>query len=369
MATVPVTGTATPNASVEVEVDDVLAQTVTANGSGNFSTSVTSGAGAHTIRARQLVSGSYSPYSSVINVTGVVPVRLVTVGYYSSGSIGRVAYSDNDGSSWTTVDVGYRQYSLLGYLPFCDTLVAFGSNAVIYSSDHGATWYAGTMPNISSAWTGLACSATAAVVCGHSSQTALMRSTDGINWTDVHTGTNSYLSGVAYGGGRFVVSGDNNHAAYVSTTDGASWAGPYSPSSWFVAGVAYDSVNSLFISNVMQSGGNHYPCASTAALGTSWSQKANYAVSGDPTTAVHGAGVTVLVLSDGNNATSTDGTTWTPRGGLPGGVQYGTFNQNRFVFGVQSGASSVYVSQTGTSWATRTPPTLSGNGWVAGVYI
>lgn len=369
MATIPVTGTAKPNATVEVEFDDVLAQTVTADGSGNFSTSVTGGTGAHTIRARQQVAGVYSDYSSLVHVTGVEPFRLVTIGYNTSGSIGRVAYSDNDGDSWTTVNVGYKAWTLIGYLPFCDKLVAFGSDGAIYSSDHGETWQSGSMPSISSDWTGLACSNTAAVVCGHASQSALMRSTDGINWTDVHTGTASYFSGVAYGNGRFVTSGDNNHAAYVSTTDGASWAGPYAPSTWLAGGITWDSDNSLFIANVLQNGGNHYPCAATSSDGTSWSQKANYAVSGTPQPAVHGAGLTVLVLSDGNNATSTDGTNWTPHGGLPGGVKYGSFNKSRFVFGAQNGASSVYVSQTGTSWATRTPPVLGGNGWSAGVYV
>ena len=71
---VAVSGTATPNSTVQVELDNVLVSTVAANGSGAWSTVVSCEAGQHTIRARQVAEPQTFPYSNVVNVTGIYPL-------------------------------------------------------------------------------------------------------------------------------------------------------------------------------------------------------------------------------------------------------------------------------------------------------
>ena len=67
-------------------------------------------------------------------------------------------------------------------------------------------------------------------------------STDGIYWTERHTGTYSILFGVTYGNGLFVTVGNST---ILTSSDGISWTQRYSGTSHFFLKVTYG--NGLFV--------------------------------------------------------------------------------------------------------------------------
>ena len=101
-----VTGTARANATVEVQFDNVTVQTVTANGSGAFTTSVRGTRGSHTIRARQTSSGNTSGYSSDVHVTGL-------------DAIGTIVYFhfDESGAPWSSSEGVAASFTVSGSAP------------------------------------------------------------------------------------------------------------------------------------------------------------------------------------------------------------------------------------------------------------
>lgn len=151
--------------------------------------------------------------------------RLVAV-----GRDWKIVYSD-DGVNWTVFTFGYP------YAPYFEGVVFDGSLFVAVGLDYdGAAWGAGIYTSTDGAsWTRRYTGGSALndVAFGNGSYVAvggsgtILRSTDGLSWSPVTSGTTTDLRAVGYGEGTFVAVGDAGNLTphvVLTSTDGSSWS-------------------------------------------------------------------------------------------------------------------------------------------------
>ncbi len=155
--------------------------------------------------------------------------KVIAVGYDYSGFKGTVATSP-DGVTWTATQLNSNQY--------CYSADWDGSQFLLAGEDYNGSAFVGCVFTSSTAaagsWTrriftgstlrGIAYGVGVYIAVGDGG--TIRRSTDGINWTLIASGTTNKLAGVAYGGGKFVAvgyAGTNGTSTVLTSTDGLSW--------------------------------------------------------------------------------------------------------------------------------------------------
>jgi PKD domain len=160
------------------------------------------------------------------------PNKVIAVGYSNAVSKGPVAIS-TDGSTWTATQLGNNQRVYGG--------VWDGTQFLLAGEDYNFTapvgWagcvFTSTTANAGS-WTqrifsgpqlnGIAFGNGIYVAVGDNG--TIRRSTDGITWLLVTSGTTNTLSSVSYGGGTFVAVGyvpNNGDSTILTSSDGLTW--------------------------------------------------------------------------------------------------------------------------------------------------
>jgi hypothetical protein len=140
---------------------------------------------------------------------------------------GKMAYSD-DGANWTAVDDSkfFRRY-IYGIAYGNNRFVAGDAWGVMYSDDNGESWTAGTFAS-SSGINAIAYGNNRFVAVGGGGRMAY--SDDGVSWTAVEDskfpstdiyGDSFLISAIAYGNNRFVAVGGGGRMAY--SDDGVNW--------------------------------------------------------------------------------------------------------------------------------------------------
>ena len=171
---------------------------------------------------------------------------------FVAGGGGKMAYSD-DGASWTAVSDSKFPSTSVG-TSFYISAIAYGNNRFVavgyvtvsvtgkiaYSDDNGETWTAVSNSTFDASY-----SAIRAIAYGNNrfvavgEQGKMAYSSDGVSWTAVSDskfpstasdGDRFQIRAIAYGNNRFVAVGDDGKMAY--STDGASWTAVANSTVW-----------------------------------------------------------------------------------------------------------------------------------------
>lgn len=141
----------------------------------------------------------------------------------------RAMYSTNNGATWTTGTAGFSvQWFAVGYGN--SVFVAVGNNmtqSAMRSTNNGVTWSLVTTPN--NPYVGIAFGNNTFVAVSSASITnAIMYSTnDGVTWTGVNTAVASSLKDVTFGDGVFIAVGillSGTNSIVLRSTDGINWS-------------------------------------------------------------------------------------------------------------------------------------------------
>lgn len=199
-------------------------------------------------------------------------------------------------------------------------VVTTNSGTILYSLDHGEGWSAGSLPT-SDPYSLIAGGEGKFVALRPNSSTAAF-STDGINWETTILPTTAAWSDIIYANGLFVVCAENDNSVLTSAT-GTTWNERTIPDD-----VVGDST------------------------ATQW-QKVAY-----------GQGKYIILGSERNIATSTDGVTWTrTANALPAGDYNWSgfaYGKNIFVAVTNNSADYIYSVNGGSTWYTATAPIPEG---------
>ena len=157
------------------------------------------------------------------------PSKVIAVGEDYNSFKGPIATS-TDGITWTASQLGLNQHAFASIWDGSQFLLAgmdYSSKSplgCIFTSPtaNSGTWtrriFSGSQLN------GIAFGNGVYVAVGDSG--TIRRSTDGINWTQVTSGTTNHLSCVSYGGEKFVVvgyAGFNGDPTVLTSVDGSTW--------------------------------------------------------------------------------------------------------------------------------------------------
>jgi len=127
-------------------------------------------------------------------------------------------------SSWTTGGAlpASSNWSSIAYGKGKFVAIASGTNSFAYSTDGGATWTAGSLPNVgTNLWASVAYGNNRFVAVSATSGTTAAYSLDGITWTSATLSVSAAYSSVRYGQGVFLAVNDSNNAS--SSEDGIKW--------------------------------------------------------------------------------------------------------------------------------------------------
>ena len=133
-------------------------------------------------------------------------------------------YTSSDGSSWTTVDISSGPSGDVNYYGVAfgnNTYVAVGSSGKIYSSSDGSSWTSRSS-GITGTLNDIAYGNSVFVVVGSSGK--IITSSDGSSWTERTSGTSMDLDTITYGDEKFIVSQSMGTSALISSTDGINWS-------------------------------------------------------------------------------------------------------------------------------------------------
>ena len=249
------------------------------------------------------------------------------------GSGGKIAYSTDNGRSWTGVpagtaanQTGFRSVTSVNAVAFANNMFIAvggdGTNAglagISYSTD-GRTWTAVASPP-QGGWNGIAYGGGRWVIVGGFAQsvpTQIAYSTDGRTWTmvDVSGAIPSSVYGVAFANNRFVAISNGRTA---TSTNGSSWTAAANSPSNILRDIAYGNNRWVTVGN-----GRRMAYSSD---GAAWTTVTNANTGNfDGSNDIFGVGfgnnrfVAVGVL--GKISYSTDGAAWT-------GVANSTFANN-----------------------------------------
>ena len=161
------------------------------------------------------------------------PNKVIAVGTDYTMFKGPVATS-SDGITWTATQLGSNQQAFAGIWDGSQFLLA--GTEYSYGVEPGWLGCVFTSPTaIADTWTrrifsgpqlnGIAFGNGVYVAVGNIG--TIRRSTDGVTWTEVSSGTRNPLSSVAYGGGKFVAVGysplGSGDPTVLTSTDGTTW--------------------------------------------------------------------------------------------------------------------------------------------------
>ena len=191
----------------------------------------------------------------------------VAVGQFKGTYTELIAYSTNNGQTWTTTtnasSLGTKNNYTVTYAN--GKFVAIGQNFSQYSTN-GSSWTEGT--NVPSQnWYGLAYgNGKFVAISGDSTSTKVMYSLDGEDWSTsgITQPSSGRWSAIAYGNNKFVAVGRENKV--MTSTDGLSWdigEGAGSTQTWNSVTFA----NNIFVATA-GTGGEYYSMWSTD--GVNW---------------------------------------------------------------------------------------------------
>jgi hypothetical protein len=240
----------------------------------------------------------------------------------------KIAYSNDDGESWTEVSVNFSDLESDSYpigVAYGDGrfVVSFlNSSHVIYSTDNGQTWQLSTLPSYSGSYLNIVYGNGTFIIIGYASNKAAYSTDGGQTWIDVTLPYTDNWRASTYGNGIFVIAGSKN--LLYSTDKGQTWQSGTLPS--YVYGIAYGSERFVIV------GGNGV-LYSTDNCQT-W-KTASGVASYNVTNIAYGDGIFVVTYFVDNNESyySIDGgSNWTktilPSSGHRTSIAYGN---NKFV--------------------------------------
>jgi len=181
--------------------------------------------------------------------------------------------------------------------------VGLGPDGVLTSPD-GTLWTGARVGN-----------ALHTVICGGGTFVAaglhgeIVTSSDGVTWTKRSSGTDAWLTGVAFGNQKFVVVGDNG-TILTSSDGGVTWTRMSCPITNQLRGVTYGSGTFVAVGLGHRAAGDYYCPVLTSTDGVTWAQQGTQA---DCYGLAYEDGAFVALGSDGHMMTSPDGGTWTVR--------------------------------------------------------
>jgi hypothetical protein len=194
----------------------------------------------------QMVPLSQSWGSSIATMQGWVPQPVQYTGskfatnggsvYIMIGDAGRVYRSTNAGATWAvTVPVNATDCFGVGYGN--GRFVITGTSKLIYSTDDGASWTAGSM-TAATGYNALYGNGVWVLGC---SAGIIQRSTDGVTFTTAQdTGAQGHLAG-DFGNGYFVLGGTDGQVW--TSTNGSTWTQQFADLS--AAGGTTENINDL----------------------------------------------------------------------------------------------------------------------------
>jgi hypothetical protein len=138
--------------------------------------------------------------------------------YVAVGDLAGGLWTSDDGSAWTLRSSPTGLNYLSGVAYGTDSWVAVGQNGRIIRSTNGLVWNT-VNSGTSSFLKGVAFAEGQFVVVGGNS--ALLQSPDGLAWNPITTTNAADLNGIAYGDGILVVVGSNG--MILSSDDGSTW--------------------------------------------------------------------------------------------------------------------------------------------------
>ncbi len=147
------------------------------------------------------------------------------ISYWEDGAVNRpqIVYSDTGGNgTYTPIELSGTGRLRAGAIDDSDRMVAVGENGLIFSSDDGETWtLRGSGVTTSQLYT-VEWFNNVWIAAGYD---VILRSTDGLTWSSVWTGTGVSLYAVMYdsSAGKWVAAGAPPHVLVVSTDTGLNW--------------------------------------------------------------------------------------------------------------------------------------------------
>ena len=247
--------------------------------------------------------------------------------------------------------------------------LASGSSTGIYTVNNGVSWSTFTLPGASLSWTSVATDGNlnfVAVASGTS--TAAYSTNGGITWSASTMPVSQNWLSVTYGLGAFWAVGNGLSGATVSP-GGSTWGSFSMPSSLNWNTIVYNGTWFVAIS-----GGPGSSSSTTFAYsssGSSWSPVT--VTSGIWNTLAASPSYFVATNWSGTTLVSTNGSTWTSGGSLPGSWQtFMSYGGGNFIVHGLYSALAAYSTNNGTTWVSGTTTISSGitkSAYGGGVFI
>ena len=238
-----------------------------------------------------LINGS-TTIANMVGITTATSGKFVAVGYDPNTNNGGAYYATStDGSTWTSpASMGSANMQAVCYNPTAGRLVAVGDNgsyqAFSYSDNNGSTWSTVAFNTSIFGMCKAVCwnpvlNMYAAVGRGYAGYPFWITSTNGVSWTTpvtFPTIRGSLFGIVAMSSGRFVAvgstvsAGGGGIATYAYSDNGTTWTHNYvntSSTTTDLFAVAINGLNQMVA--VGYNGATGHPCWTVSSNGTSWS--------------------------------------------------------------------------------------------------
>jgi hypothetical protein len=232
-------------AGLSLGTTGVISGTPTTAGSSTFTVKAANAKGSATKTLTITIAasgGSSGSWTAVANSTfGESGIKAIAFGgstgqekFVAGGSGGKMAYSSDNGKTWTAVNTGTlfdydfngqtRKAEIRGIAWGSDKFVAGGSYGKMATSTDGITWTAADSKFGTRAINAIAWGSNKFVAVGDTAA----YSSDGVSWTETYNlgGIGSWTNVIAYGNNKFVAGcGFLRDHAVMYSTDGITWTG------------------------------------------------------------------------------------------------------------------------------------------------
>lgn len=282
----------------------------------------------------------------------------VKQGRFVAASEAKIAYSDDEGLTWTEVEntiniapkicYGNGIFVMVGGTQSSQTSIA------AYSTD-GINWIKTQM--LFGFWNTVTYSNGKFVAINFNNR-YWAYSTDGINWTQVR-GQDQYFISITYGDGKFVAiqSGLNGRSAY--STDGINWTDGNTINGFYALSIVYGDNKFVAVGAAVEGTNSNKSAYSTD--GISWSYSSNLISSKSWSEINYIDGKFIAFSTDGDYAYSSNGIDWT-FSSVPESTIYwqdSVCGKNKLIVvgGSTSSPSNKYIySSDGITWQSGTLP-------------
>lgn len=267
--------------------------------------------------------------------------------YVAVGSAGTITRS-TDAVAWTKLSSGDTDH-LRGVAASGSQLIAVGGNGSILTSTDALlattvapalSWSAQTSP-VAATFNAVAATSLMRVAVGNAG--AAISSPDGVNWTNIPTGTGSHLNGIAVKGSRFCAVGDQG--AVFTSDDGLTWTERTSLA--FVENLKAVSANTSIFVAVGANGS-----VRTSSDGVTWAS----VDLGTTVTfnAVAWTGSKFVTVGNGGLVfVSSNGTSWTQRTSGVTASLTGVAGSGNVIIAIGSNGAATQSNDGGTTWSKR----------------